>query len=275
MELANKIKSKLRMARKNRRDFSALSIYFSKEELSKIKKFINNGEAVIDTERIPISFLISGQNLIAQIRSSKHDFTWHNSQIKNTHYSRLYYEFANRAFDVLQSIIVPELIGLREEKQATAAILFGKDLKILCTQHSGKLSAFLKEFGLADKLVSLANCRGLNKLNIDDFDFVFKPERPKSGTAMNMLCNEEVVKGDIEFLKGYSALAAQFEVEFPKEYKSLIDNFVEKQGRNKKFSLSVEKLAKAFARMELRNRVAYRDLYRAFSVASHSLSLNK
>lgn len=283
MGLVDKLKAKLKLANRKREKVEKLAVYFPKEEIERIRKLVKKGDAFIDVIRLPLSFYISGENIIAQISSPVHDFSGHNLQIRNRHFSKMYYEFSSRAFDILQNVIASEYLSNVEEKQAALAALFSDDLKVLYLGHSKEIINSLKRFSQVefaeikgDVALPKGNfvARALASYYPDEeyvrkYDLLFKITPPKLGVSMEDFLNES---GDTDFISGYINLARQIEVSYSSKFDRFIEAFVEKNVELKRdrhrLSESIIKLAKAFARIELRREVSNKDLVRAFRVAS-------
>jgi len=240
-----------RLSKKEAFDLARLTKYLPKKDIKIIKKQIKSNQANITSKKLPISFLISGENVIPQIEP-------HNSRIKSIHFSKIRAEFSQRAYDVLPSFIAPHVVGLSIEKRAAAALLFSSDLKIVLIRYGKDIVNFINNFELSSS-VSLAS-------SPKECDFVFKPKQPR-GSPLLINIPSDVEKANLEFIREYANIARKLGVFIPSDLDKLIEEFAGKRAN------SVRKLAKSLARMEMRSRVKNKDLARSFEIASASVKV--
>ena len=145
----DRLKQRRRILKKEKLELDRLASYLSKTELRDVKKLIKQKKVSINTEKLPILFLISGENLVPQLTSSEVDVEAYNQKIKAKHFSNIRAEFSQRAYDVLPSFIAPELIGLSIEKRAASTLLFSQNLSISIVQNGKVVLDFLSQFELA------------------------------------------------------------------------------------------------------------------------------
>ena len=235
-----------------------LASYLSKKEFKEVRKLVKKGEVKITTEKLPISFLITGEDLIPQL--SGNDSL--NRRIQSRHFSKIRSEFSTRAFDVLPNFIAPELVGLSVEKRAATALLFSENLKILLIKHGKQIIDFLSQFE-----VSSAKRDGSFK---EGFDFVFRSKKPHASPLL-VYEPSEVRKANLDFIKDYVSRAKELSVNVPKGLDMLITEFVRLRMGSESFANSVRELAKSLARVEMRSKLLNKDLARAFEIASASV----
>jgi len=257
----DKLKQRRRILKKEAFELTRLATYLSRKELKDIKRQVKQNKASIATEKLPISFLISGENLIPKLAPAE-QFESHNSKIKSRHFSKIQAEFSTRAYDVLPNFIAPDVVGLSVEKRAAVALLFSESLKILFIRHGREIIEFLDNFDLKSVAVRTSKLR-------EGFDFVFRSKKPHASPLL-VYEPSEVKQANIAFIKDYVVRARELSVNIPKELNELIEQFIQLRMGSEQFAESVRELARALARMEMRSKLLNKDLARAFEIASAS-----
>lgn len=127
-----------------------LNEYLSEEEFKKVKKGIKQKKAKLILNKKEFSFLISGNNILPEIKSDNEYFQKVNKKIHKKFYSHLFENFSERAYDVLFHYLSPEIIGLAEIKRAAILQLFCKfplHILVIGESNSGK-TKILKDIAL-------------------------------------------------------------------------------------------------------------------------------
>lgn len=285
--LMDKLKQRRRMSKKEAFDLKLLESYLPMQELKKVRKLVRRGRCSINLERNPVSFLITGKNLIPILTSSSFDFSKYNRFIVASYKSKVQEEFSPRVFDVLPNFIAPDIIGQSIEKRAAATILFSSNLNVLFVKHGEEILEFLSQFkgvkvysrasksmqaSLDEKgvVAKVGSERTLSDLELKKFDFIFRLKKPQQ-SSISINIPSETKKANLDFIKEYVELARELSVNVPKELDSIIKDFVMMRGLPEEFVASVRELAKSLARMELRSKLMNKDIARAFEIASASV----
>jgi len=258
----DQLKQRRRYAKKEKFELSRLASCLSKKELKDIKKLRRQNKASIGTKKLPISFLISGENLIPQLSSNEVDVEPYNQTIRAKHFSDIRAEFSQRAYDVLPNFIAPELVGLSVEKRVASTLLFSQNLSISIARNGKEVLDFLSQFELESSSARAGK-------SDEGFDFVFKPKKPQVSPLL-VYTPSEIRQANLAFIKDYAAEASQLSVKIPKDLDAQIEEFARSRMGSARFAEGVRELARALARMEMRSKLLNKDLARAFEIASAS-----
>lgn len=256
--------------------------FISKDELKLIKKHMKQTKSSVLFEKIPISFLLSGNDLLPQIRTNKEELINLNSKLREAFFQKAEIDFSTRAFDVIPHFVASELIGHVPEKRVASAMLFSKNLKVLYIGQGQKLLDFIKEF---DEIVvkegtGISKCHVNERLAcvVDDlefvdtelFDLVFLMSEPNVSGKLVFEPSAER-KANFDFFRRYVRKARFLSVNIAPELERLIDKMVVERSGSEKFGKTVRELAKSIARAELRSKLVNVDVLRAFEIADKSI----
>lgn len=264
------------LGKKEKFDVYRLSKYLEEEELKHVKALIKQKKISIDVKKLGYTFMVSGVDLLPILISGDPVVIELNQKIEQKHYIQQFDAFKERAWTILPYYIDPNTPGLLTEKRLALLRLF--------TEHPIHILFIGDGEGVVRSAEVLRSSKGLEWIKTKpkalDHHLVFHAKKANlkkfSDLAENIILQSstEINSEDIRFIRRYIDNALKIEVTIPKGLDQRIKTFV--IGLMKKSAMTVEcivELAKASARLELRDKVEIKDLDRVFEIVKSAVNV--
>jgi len=226
-----------------------LKNYVPKRTHLRVSMKVKQGKASVKIERKGYSFLISGRDLLPEVCSEYISVEEINKNIIREFFREKYKDFSERVWDVFPEYIGPNIAVDKRIKSLLALSLFSPGTKINFIDNSNTSKRLVNHAKIISETNSVTSKK---RMKSADLNVKVKSARLGKFKAVADFASKVVHlrEGDIGFLEGYVKEAKYIEVSIPDK--------LSKKFRKKVFF----ELAKASARMELRNKILNEDIER-------------